>query len=95
MIDHAKEFHARAKAEKENAVMAELEKHVVPMQWMVLVVVVMLCVAQLYDGWHYVADMTAQNEAMLQCINGKTLMLGDAMLRCEVSQVQLVVGVQP
>lgn len=87
MIDHAPAFHARQREEEENRIIEELDKHAAPLHWMVLVIVAILLASQAWEGWHHYTDLAAANEAMVQCMNGRMVGIGDAVVRCEVKQL--------
>ncbi len=93
MIDHAPEFNARQQAEQENRDIAELDKHAAPLHWMLLVVLVILLASQLWKGWHHYSDLVAANEALIQCMNRKSVGIADVLIRCDVKE--LVSEVQP
>lgn len=92
MNDRAPALHAQQRAEEENRIIAELDKHAAPLHWMVLVIVAILTASQLWQGWKHYADLAAANEAMVQCLNGRMVGIGDAVVRCDVRQL---VEVQP
>ncbi len=87
MIDHAPYFRARARAEQENKEMAELEQCAAPLHWAIYLAIILLAASQLWDGWEDYLDMVAANEAMVQCLNGRTIGIGDAVMRCDVRQI--------
>lgn len=87
MNDHAPAFNALKKAEEENRIIAELDKHAEPLHWMLLVAVVILLASQAWKGWQHYADLAAANEAMVQCMNGRMVGIGDAVVRCDVRQL--------
>lgn len=100
MIDHYPRIRAQQQQADELAAIEQLEQHVAPLIWLVYVAafVAVFCIA--VDGWKryedmvaYYTDVAAQNEALMQCINGQALRLGDAVLSCEVREYKLVAGV--
>jgi len=93
MIDHAPAFHARQRAEEENRIIMELDKHAAPLHWMLLVALVILMSSQLWQGWKHYADLVVANEAMVQCMNGRSVGIADVLIRCDVKQ--LIAEVQP
>lgn len=91
--DHWLRIRAEQQAEEENRIIAELDKHAAPLHWMLLIVGAILLTSQAWKGWHHYADLAAANEAMVQCMNGRMVGIGDAVVRCDVKQ--LVAEVQP
>lgn len=87
MIDHAPAFHARQRAEEENRIIADLERHSAPLQWSLIVALCIFLASQVWEGWEYYADMAADNEAFVQCMNGKVIGIGDAVMKCQVHQI--------
>lgn len=87
MTDHAPAFHTQQRAEEENRIIEELDKQAAPLQWMVLVIVAMLIASQLWQGWQHYADLAAVNEAMVQCLNGRMVGIGDVVVRCDVKEL--------
>jgi hypothetical protein len=53
-----------------------------------LLAVIALCITGIAnaarDHLEDYLDMVAENEAMVQCLNGRTVGIGDAVLRCDV-----------
>ena len=94
MEDHAQRIRAQQQAERENAEMAELERRSAPLHWAVMCAVLAIVLAQAVDGLsshieRYTA-LAVQEEAFLQCLNGKLLKLGGAFVHCDVREIQLV-----
>lgn len=85
--DHWPSMRAQQQAEEQNRIIAELDKHAAPLHWMVLVIVAILTASQLWQGWKHYADLAAVNEAMVQCLNGRMVGIGDAVVRCDVRQL--------
>jgi hypothetical protein len=99
MIDHAPRIRAQQQAELENAEMAELEKRAAPMQWTLIIIVVALALGGIIDQAklfirHYNA-LTAENEAMVQCLNGHLISIDNVLVSCKTHASTLVAGVQP
>lgn len=90
--DHAPRIRAQQLQAVENAAMENLEQRSAPLMWAMYVVALLLAADGLHSGWQQYADLAAQNEAMIQCINGSAIGLGDAVLRCEVRDIKLVAG---
>lgn len=99
MLDHAPRVRAQQEMEAELAAIEELEQRTAPLIWMVYAVTFAVVLIIAVDGWQRYAreyaEMAAMNEALLQCINGRTFSLGDAILRCEVTSYKLVEGLKP
>lgn len=97
MIDHAPRLRAQQQQEQENAEIAELEARSMPLQWAIYAAVVIFALNVAFDSvlahFERVADLAATNEAMVQCLKGKAIGLGDAVLRCDVREYQLVAGI--
>lgn len=94
MNDHTPRINAARRAAEELAAIEELERRTAPLIWMTYVAAFVAVLAIAVDGWDKYADMAAQNEALVQCINGKTFRLGDALLSCEVREYKLVEGMK-
>ena len=90
--DHAPRIRAQQLQAAENAAMENLEQRSAPLMWAMCVAVLLIAADGLYSRWQQYTEMAAQNEAMIQCINGRTIGLGDAVLRCEVREIKLVAG---
>lgn len=96
--DHAPILREQQRREAENAYMKELERHSAPLLWMFLCAIVLAAVFGLLDGLlqkhqyekEYAAlkakhaELAAQNEAFIRCLNGQPVGLGDAVLRCRI-----------
>lgn len=80
--------------EQENAAMAELEQRSAPLFWMVFVAVGLIATGLLTDHVERYLELAADQEALVQCINGKAIFLDDEVLHCNVKQFQLVAGVK-
>lgn len=98
MLDHASRIRAQQQQAAEHAEMEELEARTAPLLWSVYFAAIAVTLGLAVDGWnnhaaHYL-DMAAQSEAMVQCINGRSIGLDDAVLHCEVSQYKLVGGLK-
>lgn len=93
MIDHAPAFHARQREEEENRIIEELDAYAAPLHWMLLVVLAILLASQAWEGWKQYADYVAANEALVQCMNGRSVGIADVLIRCDVKE--LVAEVQP
>lgn len=94
MIDHAPYIRAKQQAEQENAEMAEMEKRSAPLLWAVYVAVFAVTLSFAIEGLsghiQRYSALAAQEEALVQCLNGRVLQLGTAFIRCDVSEYQLV-----
>lgn len=96
-IDHAPRIRAQQQQAAEDAAIKELENRTAPLFFAVYLAAAAAVFGPAVDGlgqWaaHY-ADMAAQNEAMVQCLNGRAISMGgEAVLHCEVVQYKLVGG---
>lgn len=98
MIDHAARICAQQKAERENAEMAELEQRSAPLRWAVMCAVLAIVLVQAVDGLsshieRYTA-LAVQEEAFIQCLNGKLLKLGGSFVHCDVREINLVAAME-
>lgn len=93
MNDYAKKYHEARRIERENAYMDELEKSAEPLLWMMCWVIAAVVTAVLWQAYQQHCDIVAQHEVLVQCLNGKAIALGDAVLRCDMTDYQLVKGV--
>lgn len=97
MIDHAPRIRAEKKAETENAVMADLEQRSAPLLWAVIGCVVVLALAYtsgLVQG-HFQRhnSLSANNEALVQCLNGHLVLVDNTLVSCSTHTSTLVAGV--
>lgn len=90
MIDHAPRIRARKQQAAEDAAMNELASRVLPFQYAVKLALFLIVCGIAVDGWNKYADMAAQNEALVQCINGQAIGMGSAVMRCNVREYKLV-----
>ncbi|ADE10437.1 hypothetical protein Slit_0195 [Sideroxydans lithotrophicus ES-1] len=95
MIDHAPRINAQRQAAQENAEMADMEKRAAPLHWALIIALVVVISSSLWDGWKHYADVAAQSEALVQCLNGRTIGIGGAVVRCEVRELVALGEVQP
>lgn len=99
MIDHAPRIRAQQQSERENEIIADLEKRAAPLQWalMLAVLAVMLAsiVDQSRDFFQHYTELAHTNEAMVQCLNGQIIAIDNGFLHCEVRENKLVAGIQP
>jgi len=93
MIDHAPYIIAKRQAEKENRIIEEMDAYAAPLHWMLLVVLAIFIASQLWDGLKHYADLVVANEAMVQCMNGRSVGIADVLIRCDVKE--LVAEVKP
>lgn len=96
MIDHAQRLRTQQQQALENAAIEELEKRSAPLLWMVyavtIVTVLSIAANQAASFADRYADMAAQNDVLVQCLNGHPISMGDAVLRCDVREYKLVAG---
>ena len=94
--DHSPRLRAQQQQALENAAMDEMEKRAAPLLMAVLIVVLAVTVSALANSVgtavrHY-SELVAVNEAMVTCMNGVTISLGDGELMCEVRQYKKLVS---
>lgn len=96
--DHAPKLREQQRCEAENAFMEELERHSAPLLWTVLSAIFMASALGLVDGLlqkhqfekEYAAlsarhaELKQQNEAFVQCLNGRPIALGNEVLICRI-----------
>ena len=87
--DHAQRIVSKRAAESDDAAIADMEQRAAPLLWTVYIVAVtvVLCLAGdlLVKHIDSYLDMAAQQEALVQCLNGKIIGLGnEAAMRCQV-----------
>lgn len=92
--DHAPRIRAQQLQAAENAAMEDLEQRSAPLMWAMCVVALLMAMDGLYGSWQQYAELAAQGEVMIQCLNGKAIGLGDAVLRCEIVHHKLVAGLR-
>lgn len=99
MNDYAPRLRAQQQQAADERAIIELEQHIMPLMLSVKVTLIGLALALAWNfvGGHieHYLSLAADQEALVQCINGKAIFLGDDVLRCEVKQYQLVAGVKP
>lgn len=93
MNDHAPRIHAQQQQTAENAAMEDLEQRSAPLLWSMYVVALLMVANGVSGGWKQYAELAAQNEAMIQCINGEAIGLGDNVLHCEMREIKLIAEV--
>jgi len=90
--DHAPRIRAQQQQAEENAAMEDMEQRGAPLMWAMCVVALLTAADGLYGSWQQYAELAAQGEVMIQCLNGKAIGLGDAVLHCELREIKLVAG---
>jgi len=95
MTDHAARVRAQLQREAEQRDAEQLLDLASPLIYTLYLAafLAVLCIG--VDGWQRYRDMAAANEALVQCINGQRMKLGGAILRCEISEYNLVPGIPP
>lgn len=95
--DHAPRILALQRIEAETAAMAELERIGAPLLWTMYLAAALFALALSTDAWHRYRELAAQNDVMVQCLNGHPVALGNsAILHCQISEYRLVaLGGQP
>lgn len=81
MNDYAKKYHENRRIERENAYMDELEKSAEPLLWTMYWVVAAVVATVILQAYQQHCDIVAQNDILVQCLNGKAIALGDAPAR--------------
>ena len=106
MFDHAPRIRAQQQQAAESAAMKELSERAVPLFWPVFMMAAAVALGVVENAFgsdiiYYAdiavraVDMAAQNEALVQCMNGQAFSLGDeGILRCQIIKYELVPGVQ-
>lgn len=101
MTDHYPRILAQQQQAAESAAIEELEQRAAPLIGLVYALAFAAVLIIAVDGWGrykelaaYYTELEAQHEKLVQCINGKTFLLGDAVMRCEVSNYKLVKGLK-
>lgn len=86
----------RAESERENVHMDEIERRATPLFYVVMLAAVGVIGGSLIDEYaatkHAGSAKTASTFA--QCLNGKSVAIDGAILRCEVKQYALVGGLK-
>lgn len=98
MIDHAPRIRAKQQQEADQASIEELERRSAPLHWAVIVAAVCITLGAAIDGLsahieRYTA-LAVQEEAFVQCLNGKMLNLGGSFVHCDVREIKLVASVE-
>lgn len=94
MKDHAPRIRAQQQQEVENAESQALASRAAVLFWAIYVALALLIAGWIVDAWHSRCEQVSQNEALAQCLNGRAIAIGDAVLRCKVSNHRLVAGVK-
>ncbi len=99
MIDHAPRIRAQQQAAIENIEMANLEQRAAPLQWALIVAILVLVIGAIVDqsreAIQRYTDMAAANEAMVQCLNGHLLRIDNVLVSCTAHTGTLVAQVKP
>lgn len=90
--DHAPRIIAQQQQAAENAAIEELETRTAPLFWAVYLVTFAAVFVIAVDGWQHYKTLAAEHEYLVSCLNGQSVGMGDAVLRCQVSQYHLVGG---
>lgn len=102
--DHYPRIYAQHQQAIENAAMEGLERRAAPLFWSVIAAIVALMVVEIVnDTSAYIdhhSELVVINDALVKCINGQVISLGDATLKCEVREYKplvagLAAGSQP
>lgn len=106
MTDHAPRLMAQQRRAAELAAMQELSERAAPLFWPVFLLAIAVAFGVVKSAFgsdilYYAdiaaraVDMAAQNETLVQLMNGQAFSLGDdGVLRCQIIKYDLVPGVQ-
>jgi hypothetical protein len=92
MIDHALRIRALHQQALENAEMEKLEKQAAPLLIAVCLVVLAIIGSAVADKVVAYYDLVEVNKAVVACMNGRTISLGDAELKCDVREYKALVA---
>jgi hypothetical protein len=90
MNDHAPRLRAQQRQAAEAAAAESLNALAAPLFCAIAVAVLLLVASGVRHVWMQWRDIQQQNEMMMQCLNGRPLALGKAVLRCHISDYKLV-----
>lgn len=94
MIDHAPRIRAQQQQKADQEAIADLERRSAPLQWAVMFAAVAITLVAAIDGLsahiERYAALAVQEEAFVQCLNGKLLKLGGSFVHCDVREINLV-----
>lgn len=97
MIDHAPRILAQQRQAAELEAINELETRGAPLIWLVYAAAFAAVLSMAIDGWQRheamairYASMAAANEALVKCIKGQAIGMGDAVMRCSVREYKLL-----
>lgn len=90
--DHYQRICTQQQQDAENAAMEEMGKYAAPLLWVILVCVLAVLASNVATFVSHYHGLVAVNKAMAQCINGRSISLGDAVLDCKVQEYRLVSG---
>lgn len=103
MTDHYPRIRAQERRAAELAEIKELETCVAPLIWLVYTALFLIVMGIAVDGWKryqemaaYYTELTAEHEAMVQCLKGRAFRIDkNEELRCVISkQKELVAGLK-
>jgi hypothetical protein len=92
--DHAPRIRALQKQAAENLAIEEMERRSAPLFWVVLSALIVILISATADHIEHHLEMVEQGEVLVQCLNGKSIELGDALLRCQVKELVALKGAQ-
>ena len=96
MIDHAPRIRALQQQQSEQEAINDLERRSAPLLWAVYFAVAIITLALAADGVHThfkrYTDLGAEEEALVQCMNGKLIAFGSTFVTCQSHEIKLVQG---
>lgn len=86
MIDHAPRIRAQQQQAAELEAIKELETRVAPLIWLFYAVAFFAVLSMAVHGWQNYAELAAEHEAMVKCINGQAVGVDTAVMRCTLRE---------
>ncbi len=86
MNDHAPRIRAQQQQAAELEVIKELETRVAPLIWLVYAAAFAAVLGIALHGWQKYAELYAEHEAMVKCINGQAVGVDTAVMRCTLRE---------
>lgn len=95
MIDHAPRIRAEQLARQDEAYIADLERRSAPLQWAMIIAVLIVALSGLAGFLGSYRELDLANEKLVACMGGKIVNVGGDFISCNGHTSQLVAGVQP
>lgn len=92
LIDHATRINTLKKQAAENAAIDDMERRSAPLFWVVISALIISVLGATADHIKHHREMVEQGEVMVQCLNGKAIALGNALLRCQIKELVALKG---